>query len=104
MKIGIPICKGFIAPRFDCAEEFLIMEITDGQTIKKHVLRCLGQNPLRRALLMIQVPVNAIVCFRIDNFSLRLLEDHKITIITEQSGLLEDVLKHCLQRFDPEES
>ncbi len=92
MKIGIPVCKDIIAPRFDCAAEFLILELAGKEIIKRQVLPFAEQNPLRRALLMIQVPVNTIICSRIDNFSYRLLKDHKIEIISEQHGLIEEVL------------
>jgi predicted Fe-Mo cluster-binding NifX family protein len=96
MIIGIPVCQEIIAPRFDCAVEFLILEFEGKDIIKSQVLPLAEQNPLRRALFMIQVPVDIIICSRIDNFSYRLLKDHKIKIISEQYGQIEEVLASWL--------
>lgn len=99
MKIGIPVCQGLIAPRFDCAAEFLILELKGQEVSKKYILPFTEQNPLRRALLMVQVPVDAIICSKIDNFSRRLLKDYKIIIISEQYGPVEGIVAKWLPRF-----
>lgn len=99
MIIGIPVCQEIIAPRFDCAAEFLIIELEGEEIVKRQVLPFLEQNPLRRALLMIQVPVDTIICSRIDNFSSRLLKDHRIKIISDQHGPIEEVLASWLPRL-----
>ncbi|MGI6647879.1 MAG: NifB/NifX family molybdenum-iron cluster-binding protein [Bacillota bacterium] len=99
MIIGIAKHQEFIASRFDCAEEFLIIELQNSQITKQFILQCLDKNLLRKALLMFQSSVNIIICGSIDSFSLRLLEDHKITVISGQHGQLQDFLDRWLKQL-----
>lgn len=99
MKIALPVLRDSVAPRFDCTEEFLIVEIDQGNIVQRYILECPERNVLKRALMLIQVPVKVIICGRIDNFSLRLFQDRNLKVITGQYGLLDAVLQYWLNTF-----
>ncbi|NPV93360.1 MAG: hypothetical protein HPY50_21585 [Firmicutes bacterium] len=92
MKLAMPVYQNKLAPRFDCAEEFLIIDVGSGRVGERKVLRCRSDYPLERATMLADSEADVIICGAIDQYSNRILSVKGKQVYSWQSGEIEDII------------
>ena len=93
MRIAIPVFGTRVSPRFDCAQEFLLIDIDDGTVARKERFGVGNAVPLERVRTLAGLGVEAIVCGGIDIFSAQQLAAHGIRAYSWVTGEAEDALR-----------
>jgi len=96
MRIAIPTFGERISPRFDCAPEFLIVEVNDGEVIDQRRLSALDWAPRRRVARLIELGVETVVCGGIDRFSDARLRAEGIDVYGWKTGETTAALQRLL--------
>jgi predicted Fe-Mo cluster-binding NifX family protein len=103
MKLAVTVYQNKVAPRFDCAEEFLIIDIENNRSREKKTLRCRSDYPLERAIMLAESDVDIVICGAIDQYSSRILSVKGKQVFSWQSGNIEDIIdKFTASRCDTE--
>ncbi len=97
MKVAIPTFGTRVAPRFDCAQSFLLVGVEDGQSTEKREIESTDWAPHQRAGKLVELGVDTVICGAIDRWSGQLLEAEGITVYGWVTGEVEDALS-CLLR------
>ena len=96
MKIAIPLFEERISPRFDCAEDFLLVVVENGRVLKREVFPVARMPALERIKNLKDLNVDTLVCGGIDEVSMRRLSRHHVEIYSWVTGLAEDALRSLL--------
>ncbi|NPV27877.1 MAG: NifB/NifX family molybdenum-iron cluster-binding protein [Firmicutes bacterium] len=96
MKVAIPFFAQYIAPRFDCADRFLIVDIVNGEIKHQDIWECRDSSPLIRTQALADLAVDVLICGAIDNCSFRLLSASGKQVVSWQSGQVDEVLARLL--------
>ncbi len=86
MVFALPLFGSEIAPRFDCAEEFLLATVEEGEIIGICYMAMEEENLIQRIKNLSSRKVDTIICSSIDDFSLRMLNGLGIKIVPWTTG------------------
>ena len=96
MKVAIPMFGERIAPRFDCAEGFLVVETENGEIVSRKELPVGHFTPFDRIRVLSQLGINTLICSGIDGFCARQLAFHGLKVYSSITGEAEDALRSFL--------
>jgi predicted Fe-Mo cluster-binding NifX family protein len=97
MKIAIPLFERRIAPRFDCAQSFLLAVVQNGELFECQEIPAEQWSPLERVKRLSDWGVNTLICGGIDKVSARGLILHSVEIYSLVTGVAEDALNSFLK-------
>ena len=96
MKIAVPIWNDKISPVFDTASRLLIINTKNLSEIERFEIYLGEQDISKRCLLIHALKVNVLICGAISRSFSMMLMSTGVKIISEISGLAEDVLQAYL--------
>ena len=97
MKIAIPLFNRRIAPRFDCAQSFLLAVVENGEVIEHEELPTSRWPPLERVDKLCDLAVDTLICGGIDKASARRLNFYRVRIYSWVTGRAEDALQSLIR-------
>jgi len=97
MKVAVTIFKDEIAPCFEAAKRFEILEIEDGAISSKNILECKAKGPIARLRLLKDAGVDVLICNGIRSFYKDMLEAENRTVHKNVSGKIDETLKLFLK-------
>ena len=105
MKVAIPVFQGKVAPRLDCAEEFLILEVGVEGAEERERWECHSDYPLERAVNLAESEADIIICGAIDQCSSRIIAATGKRVYPWQYGeiglVIRKLLRGELSEIDP---
>lgn len=96
MKIAVPIWNDKVSPVFDTALRLLIINTKNLSEIERFEVYLGEQDISKRCLLIHSLKVNVLICGAISRSFSMMLMSTGVKIISEISGLVEDVLQAYL--------
>ncbi len=92
MKIAIPVFNSRISPRFDCAQEMLLVDIADGKIVAQWKISIDGLSAIEKNRTMLNLGVDTLICGGIDHHSMQWLKYHDLLVYAWLSGDVQDIL------------
>jgi predicted Fe-Mo cluster-binding NifX family protein len=92
MKIAIPTFGSRVSPRFDCAQDFLIVTAEDGIPQERRELAASGWAPHERINKLVDLGVDTVLCGGIDCWSAESLQSAGVNIYSLMAGEIDDCL------------
>jgi predicted Fe-Mo cluster-binding NifX family protein len=86
MKIGIPIFKNRVSPRFDFSPEIWVIEVEKGDIVRQEKLFTGGFTLSRRLEQLASMKVDKVICGGIDLFSRDQLDSWGIDVVHDVIG------------------
>lgn len=97
MKIAIPLFGKRVSPRFDCAAQFLILTVKNGNIVQRENL-LLKEKVLRERIKRLsEIQVDTLICSGIDSYSEEQLFFHGMRVLSWITGEVEDVIRCFLE-------
>ena len=93
MKVAIPLFGSRVSPRFDCAQRMLLVKIEDKEVVEKEEIWVARWNPLQRITRLTELGIDTVICGGISNFSVRMLANNGIRVISWITGEAEEAIK-----------
>ncbi len=92
MKIAVPVFNSRISPRFDCAQEMLLVDIADGKIVAQWRISIDGLSSIEKNRMMLNLGVDTLICGGIDHHSMQWLKYHDLLVYAWLSGDVQDIL------------
>ena len=96
MNLAIPILKNQIAPCFEAAKKFELVEIKNKRIVSKRTINCLSGEGFLRVRLLRLYEINTLICSGIKNFYRDQLLALGISVIPNINQPIEETLNHFL--------
>ncbi len=93
MSVAFAVWNNRVAPVFDTARDFLIMELKDGVQERRSEVRVAGGDVQKKVEVLKSQGVSCLVCGAISQMARHLVEAEKIVLISFISGDIESVLE-----------
>ncbi len=90
--IAIPAFHTKVSPRFDTAQEFILVEVADGNVIDRERLPVKNLSISERIKDLIERGVDTIICGGIDRLSMQQLSFNQIEVYSWITGEVEDAV------------
>ncbi len=104
-KILIPDLNGNIAPCFEAATKFLLVDIKGGKSISHKKITCTGEGGFRRIRLIRLHDVDTLICSGIGGFYRDLLNNMHIELISDVSMKMDEAIEGYLDgRIKPDQN
>ena len=97
MKIAIPLFDRRVSPRFDCAQDFLLTSVENGEIIERRKLSASDWTCRQRVKKLNELGVETLICGGIDRLSAGLLTFYGVMIYSWVTGIAEDGLRTFLR-------
>jgi predicted Fe-Mo cluster-binding NifX family protein len=97
VKIAISLFDRRVSPRFDCAGDFLLASVENGEIVERRRLSSSGWNRQERVKRLSELGVDTLICGGIDRFSARMLIFYRVRIYSWVTGMAEDALRSFLK-------
>jgi predicted Fe-Mo cluster-binding NifX family protein len=91
-KVAIPILENDVAPCFEVAHYFAVIEITDGRQTSRTVLTCSGCEGYGRVRFLMDNKIDLLICNGIKLFYRDLVEISGLKVISDIAGSVESAL------------
>jgi predicted Fe-Mo cluster-binding NifX family protein len=92
MKIAIPVFNSRISPRFDCAQEMLLVDIADGKIMAQWKISINKLSSIEKNRTMLNLGVDTLICGGIDRHSMQWLKYHDLPVYAWLTGDVQDIL------------
>lgn len=92
MKTAIALFGTRISPRFDCAQDFMLITIDKQKILHKETETIADKPSLIKIKRLIDLQVKTVICGGIDLTSREYLRSHKIHVLPNVTGEAEDAL------------
>jgi predicted Fe-Mo cluster-binding NifX family protein len=96
MKVAIPIFNSRISPRFDCAQEMLLVAIDDGKITEQRKISLKNLSSIEKIKKILNLRVDSLICGGIDCQSMRQLSCRGLSIYAWLTGDVQDVISRFL--------
>jgi predicted Fe-Mo cluster-binding NifX family protein len=99
MKIAIPVFQNRVSPRFEFAPKLLLATVHDAKVVEKQELdlSAFDYDLFQRSALLHNLGVEVFICGGLQDFVMRLLNAHKVRVVTSVSGDAEAALQWFLR-------
>jgi len=97
MNVAMPILKERIAPCFEAASVFRVVQVEDGRIASEKTVECSGSKGFHRVRLVRVHDIDILICGGIKGFYSDLLRSMGVRIITEASGSISEVLEAFIE-------
>jgi predicted Fe-Mo cluster-binding NifX family protein len=95
-KVAIPIWDNRVSPVLDTATRLIILDINDGEELKREVVSVPHENFIVRAKYIAELQVDTVLCGALSKPMRRMLMQRGITIFPWITGETEDVVQAYL--------
>jgi len=92
MRIAIPAFHTKVSPRFDTAQEFILVEVANGNVIDRERLPVKSRSISEKIKDLIEREVDTLICGGIDQLSMRQLSFNHIEVYSWITGEVEDAV------------
>ena len=92
MKLAVPVFNGYVSPRVDCTRTFTLLEISDGEVVKRDELFIPPMHPLQLAGYLKSRDVRTIICGGIPFPLIQVMQQHGIKVIYGIIGEIDEVV------------
>lgn len=96
MKIAIPVFQTKISPRFDRAQNFLLLDIVEDRVVDREELITHGWTPAATIKELLHRSVHGMICGGIDRDSMRRLHRSGVRVYSWVTGEVEDAVASYL--------
>ncbi|MBF0260062.1 MAG: NifB/NifX family molybdenum-iron cluster-binding protein [Desulfamplus sp.] len=97
MKIAIPIFNDRVSPRFDNAQNFILLTVEKRIEIERQELPVKNWALIKKIMTLIEKEVDTVICGGIDRSSMQQLSSYGINVYSWVTGNVEDALSCFLQ-------
>lgn len=97
MRVAVLLFGERVSPRFDCATEFLVVDVLDGKVAEKEVASLARELPLERIARLLELGVSVVICGGIEGATARILNARGIQLYSWVNGTVDDVLGALLR-------
>ena len=97
MRIAIALFDDRVSPRFDCAPEFSVVEVSDGRASSQKILSAGDWHPNDRVVHMRNLGIEVLICGGIDHAAACELHARGIRLFSWVNGNAKDALAAFLQ-------
>jgi predicted Fe-Mo cluster-binding NifX family protein len=97
MKLAITTYDGRVSPVYEVAKEFLLVVVEGGRERSRERCSLNGGAPLRRIRRLLEFGVETLICGGITANQVELLHAVGITVIDQQAGPVEQVLREFIE-------
>nr|MBN2277375.1 hypothetical protein [candidate division Zixibacteria bacterium] len=106
INVAIPILNNRVAPCFEAASNFLIVNTENRELISQKTVKCGDEEGFRRVRLLKVHDIDVLICNGIKGFYRDLLPTMGVTVIPDISGLTSHILRQYLsgQILPPEQT
>ena len=92
MKIAIPAFHSKVSPRFDTAQELVVLEVTDGTVIKREKQPLQAYSVSGKIRTLLEQGVDTLICGGIDRLSRQQLGLNRIEVYSWVTGEIDDAV------------
>ncbi len=93
MKVAVPLFGSRIAPRYDCASDFLVADVGPGSAGERSQVGLAGLPPVERARRLRELGVEVVICGGIDPVSAHCLAGCGLALYAWVTGEAADALE-----------
>ncbi|MBF0202857.1 MAG: NifB/NifX family molybdenum-iron cluster-binding protein [Desulfamplus sp.] len=97
MKIAIPIFNERVSPRFDNAQDFIVLTVEKRIEIERQELPVKKWTLIKKIMTLIEREVDTVICGGIDRSSMQQLSSYGINVYSWVTGNVEDALSCFLK-------
>ncbi len=97
MKIAIPLFRTRVSPRFDCAQQFWVLEVKNNQIIEQQDLQIKEKIPIQKIRKLTRLGIDILICGGIDRFSERHFYFFGIKLFSWITGEAKDIIQCFLE-------
>jgi predicted Fe-Mo cluster-binding NifX family protein len=90
-----------ISPRFDCAQDFMLITTSDSAVTARHTETIKESMSLNKVRRLAELKVDTLICGGIDESSRQHLDVYGIKVLANRKGTVDDVVSHCLPALPP---
>ncbi|MBU4154294.1 MAG: NifB/NifX family molybdenum-iron cluster-binding protein [Proteobacteria bacterium] len=90
-----------VSPRFDCAQDFMVITTADNAVTEQHTETIREPMPVLKVRRLAALKVNTLICGGIDESSREYLRSHGITVIANKKGQATDAVTSYLSSPAP---
>jgi predicted Fe-Mo cluster-binding NifX family protein len=101
MTTAIALFGTRISPRFDCAQEFMLITTSDSAVTDQHTETIKEQLSIGKARRLADLKVDTLICGGIDESSRQHLNAYGINIVANRRGRVDDIVNHYLTALTP---
>lgn len=92
MKIAVTIFKDEIAPCFEAAKRFQVLEIQDSRIVNEKYLECRARGPIARLRLLKEADIDVVICNGIRSFYKDMLEAENRKVFKDVTGKIKKAI------------
>jgi predicted Fe-Mo cluster-binding NifX family protein len=93
MTVAVPLFGSRVSPRFDCAADMLLVKVENGRVATMESVAMGAQHSLARVNWLYRQGVQVVICGGISGFSLRMMMDRGLRVLTGVTGDADDALQ-----------
>lgn len=97
MLVALTIFKDEIAPCFEAAKRFQVLEIEDCKIISEKYLECQAKGPIARLRLLKEAGIDVVICNGIRSFYKDMLEAENRTVYKDVTGKIKKAIELLLK-------
>jgi len=97
VKIAIPLFGKRVSPRFDCAAQFLILKVENGNIMRRENLVLKEKILTEKIKRLSEIKVDTLICSGIDAFSEGQLSFYGMKVLSWITGEAEDIIRCFLE-------
>jgi len=95
MTTAIALFGSRISPRFDCAQDFMLITRSENAVTEQHTETIRDQMPIMKVRRLADLKVDTLICGGIDESSREYLRSYGIKIIANMKGKVEEAVSCC---------
>ena len=96
MKIAIPVFHSRVSPRFDCAQEMILVTVKDGKIAKQQKIEFEDDLSMDRISKLLSLRVDVLICGGIDRWSMQKLQHSNLEVYAWLTGDVQDLIASFL--------
>jgi len=93
--VAIPLFGSRVSSRFDCAQNFMLINIENG-VVEGETVVLVQTNPLEKINMLIRLGVDVIICGGVTDVYKKMLENSGIELISGVKGEADEILSQFL--------
>ena len=103
MKIAIPVFHSRVSPRFDCAQEMMLVTVEDGKIAKQQKIEFENDLAMDRVSKILSLRVDVLICGGIDRWSMQKLQHTNLEVYAWLTGDVQDLIASFLNGHLPKQ-
>ncbi len=101
MTTAIALFGTRISPRFDCAQDFMLITSSESTVTDLRTETIRERLPIRKVKRLADLKVDVLICGGVDESSREHLRAYGIKVLANMKGNVDDAVSHCLPTLTP---